>query len=139
MRSEVAYEIGATVLVEIDPKNHDMTHDAPLTIAEATVTTCTMRDDGKTFSVYAKFCQHGRDDIACYGTDVPWGAIVHPLTSKGLLVRYQNLRRESDDALVSANARSRHLLEALTAVGKGLGDDLRASLARIEASLAGRK
>ena len=96
MGSDLAYEIGATVLIEIDPKNHDMTHDAPLTIAEAIVTSCTLRDDGKTFSVYAKFCEHKREDIACYGTDVPWGAIVHPLTSKGLLVRYQNLRREHD-------------------------------------------
>ena len=88
--------------------------------------------------MYARFCQHGRDDIACYGTDAPWGGIVHPLTSRGLLVRYQNLRREHDADLASANARSRTLLDALTAVGNGLGDDIRASLARIEAALAGR-
>ena len=139
MRSEVAYEIGATVLVEIDPKNYDVTHDAPLTIAEATVTSCTLRDDGKTFSVYAKFCEHKREDIARYGTDVPWGAIVHPLSDKGMLVRYQNLRRDHDADMATANARSRTLIEALTAVGKGLGDDLRASLARIEAALAGSR
>ena len=138
MRSELAYAVGDKVLVELDPRNYDMTHDAPLTIAEAIVTSCVMRDDGKTFEIGAKFGEHKRDDIARYGTSVPWGGVVHPLTSRGMLVRYQNLRREHDADLASANARSRTLLEALTAVGKGLGDDIRASLARIEAALAGR-
>jgi hypothetical protein len=136
MRSELAYEIGATVLVEIDPKHQDIDYHAPLRIAEAIVTSCSVRDDGKTWEIGAKFCEHEIAAITYYGTGVPWGGIVHPLTSKGLLVRYQNLRRESDAALASANARSRTLLDALGAVGKGLGDDLRASLARIEAALA---
>lgn len=139
MRSERTYEVGERVLVEVDPKHQDIDYREPIMFAEAIVTSCTMRDDGKTFEVDAKLCEHERDAIARRGAGAPCGGIVHPLTSKGLLVRYQNLRRESDEAVASANTRSRHLLEALTAVGKGLGDDLRASLARIEASLAGRK
>ena len=75
---------------------------------------------------------------AMYGNRGPDGGVVHPIECRNVLLRLYAERADHAAELHDKNVRCRTLLEALTAVGKGFGDDVCASLARIEAALAVR-
>ena len=139
MKSTTSFNVGERIVVEIDPRNPDIHDRLPYTIAEATVTSVKPWGDGKSLSVDAEFDPAETEAIRFFaGIDAPWGGVPYPLACKDVLLRIGRMRAEYAAELHDRNVRCRTLLDALTAVGKGLGDDLRASLARIEAALAGR-
>lgn len=67
------------------------------------------------------------------------GVAIYPFSAAPYFKVINELRDELATVRSNNSVRQNALLDALTAVGKGLGDDIRASLARIEAALAGSR
>lgn len=130
MKSAVRFNVGERIVVEIDPKNTDIHHRTPYTIAEATVTSVNPFGDAKSFSVQAEFDPAETEAIRFFaGTAAPWGGIPHHIACKEVLLRLGRMRQEHADELHDRNVRYQTLIEALKAIGKGIGDDVRGALA----------
>lgn len=66
---------------------------------------------------------------AMYGNRGPDGGVVHPIECREVLLRLYAERAKHAAELHDRCVRYQTLLEALKAIGKGIGDDLRATLA----------